>query len=303
MDNNDQRPPTTQKSCPYCGENILIEAIKCKHCGSMLSLDTASGTSLRISSQNAPANPPLTDWLLAFILPLSLLIDYFITPSFSSEDKVHAYNKFSNTIYTILILIILVRGFRKMRKENPGVKINKWAGALTIIFGFVPYYLLIKARIYKYSRLVSYISYVAYFISFTYILYSVLNVYNQTKTVNEDQEFDLSQESYEDIITDEEVKDKCLKWAEHAMFAICRNELKLDDKACVEMKKKKEIKKEYQKTCDATIKEFKQQHENDYIASMFICLTATNALINIKGESDYLEKCMRQNGFVYQKQQ
>ena len=28
--------------CPYCKETILEEAIKCKHCGSMLNLDPAN---------------------------------------------------------------------------------------------------------------------------------------------------------------------------------------------------------------------------------------------------------------------
>ena len=43
------QPGTTTKSCPFCGEQIMEAAIKCKHCGEMLSQGTsceqAKGTS------------------------------------------------------------------------------------------------------------------------------------------------------------------------------------------------------------------------------------------------------------------
>ena len=36
---------TQTKDCPFCGEQILVQAIKCKHCKS----DLASGTSSQTS--------------------------------------------------------------------------------------------------------------------------------------------------------------------------------------------------------------------------------------------------------------
>ena len=35
------------KSCPYCGENILAVAIKCKHCGGKLKVPTFLGSSIK----------------------------------------------------------------------------------------------------------------------------------------------------------------------------------------------------------------------------------------------------------------
>ncbi len=56
------------KACPYCGEEILAVAVKCKHCGSdlsqLLASEAAAGLQVDLSNrareyiaQNRPASP------------------------------------------------------------------------------------------------------------------------------------------------------------------------------------------------------------------------------------------------------
>lgn len=49
MLNNLQSTHRMTKACPFCGEEILLEAIKCKHCNSMLE-EKSQSTVHRISS-------------------------------------------------------------------------------------------------------------------------------------------------------------------------------------------------------------------------------------------------------------
>lgn len=45
------------KACPFCGEDILIVAVKCKHCGSMISQSTPETTSSGTSTTPPPPLP------------------------------------------------------------------------------------------------------------------------------------------------------------------------------------------------------------------------------------------------------
>lgn len=57
-------PPTPTRPCPFCAEPIAIQAIKCRHCNSMLdgSHSPATGT-----KQVQPSSPPKDPLLMAFL--------------------------------------------------------------------------------------------------------------------------------------------------------------------------------------------------------------------------------------------
>jgi len=71
----------TTKECPYCGEEILIKAIKCKHCGEKLTLggyveEEKETKSFKLSKEKSKNNGII--WFLAigglFFFPLWIVL-------------------------------------------------------------------------------------------------------------------------------------------------------------------------------------------------------------------------------------
>lgn len=91
------------KKCPFCAEDIQDEAIKCKHCGSMLE-----------SSSKLVSAAPKTPWyfktsalVIAFLCvgPLALPLLWF-NPRFSMKSKIiWSVVVIAATYYLVVVLV------------------------------------------------------------------------------------------------------------------------------------------------------------------------------------------------------
>lgn len=79
---------SNSKECPFCGEEILLKAIKCKHCYSMLENNSQTPStppptppkpsfSSHVSSSSGPPPPPPPNMTVfaSFVEPLIAIID------------------------------------------------------------------------------------------------------------------------------------------------------------------------------------------------------------------------------------
>lgn len=129
------------KNCPFCGEEIKIEAIKCKHCGEFLNKTEGKVTieskelinEKKISPQNF--NTAIVVAIIYVVLSIFTSID--------SENKTFV-QEFRGTLYYTIFSIWLWLLFKKYISNYKSDKIQTliyWSISFDVVIGFLSVFL------------------------------------------------------------------------------------------------------------------------------------------------------------------
>ena len=135
-----QEPAT--KKCPFCAEEILADALKCKHCHEVLSVSPQKST----KKQEKPIVDRIAMWIFAGMVLLSL-VGSISNPSRIGSVLIGAFLIYLLWFYPIKLATKLC--IQKNRNPNKGAL----AAFLLGWIGYILLYLMLKTRDPRTNRL------------------------------------------------------------------------------------------------------------------------------------------------------